>query len=64
MTCFELFEFNEYTRTNTFDDLIPSMMASAKSTPGVIFRGAIQQRIPFPSRTEQTLSAAALSILE
>jgi len=40
------------------------MMASAKSTPGVIFRGAIQQEMPFCSRTEQTVAAAALSMLE
>ena len=59
--CCELLAFEENTSTKTRAALSASTIDSPQSAPGRISRGAIQQRIPFASRTAQAASAMCLS---
>jgi len=64
ITCGELLEWEEKTRTKdtAVGDGIDDCLT--QEAPGVMSRGAIQQRILFVSKVAQTASATALSLDE
>jgi hypothetical protein len=64
LICLDLFALVEKTNNNTRDDRIPLTIDSPQSAPGMISRGAIQQRTSLFSNIAQTASAAGLSSVE
>jgi len=64
LICLDLFALVEKSNNNTREVRIALTIDSPQSAPGVISRGAIQQRTPFVSNIAQTASAAGLSSVE